>query len=103
LAQSALGAPAAPLAVFQADGIKIGEVLTDQAVVWTRLTRQADLARRGVPFVKIAQPKSARESHSEGQIPAGARIEDMQDAVPGAPGEVRVVWGPDVSGGLGTG
>lgn len=92
----ALGA--AEPAVYQADGIKIGEVLATEATVWTRLTRQADLNRRGIPFVEVDTRRGIQEGIADGQIPAGVKLEDMQDAVPGAAGQVRVTWSPEPAG-----
>ena len=51
---SLLGAllPAAALAaVFQGNGIKIGEVTADSAIIWTRLTVAPEANWSGTPFV----------------------------------------------------
>jgi alkaline phosphatase D len=47
-----LMAPAAFAAVHQGNGIKIGEVTADSAVIWTRLTTAPDANWTGVPFVE---------------------------------------------------
>ncbi|HVU35177.1 MAG TPA: alkaline phosphatase D family protein [Opitutaceae bacterium] len=92
LAGAVVGARAA---VFQADGIKIAEVTPRTAVVWVRLTAHPDRNLHGTPFVEV---DNHRGIHGEidplSQIPPGRKLEDMEDAVPGAPGRVRVSWSP---------
>lgn len=85
---------AAP-AVHQADGIKIGEVLATEATVWTRLTRTAGLNRGGRPFTTVDKHRAIHEGIADGQMPADVALADMQDAVPGAAGEVRVTCSPE--------
>ena len=70
-------------------GVKLGEVTDRSAVVWTRLTATPDRNRDG-----LAWPDGAQE------VPEGRRLAEMVDAVPGAPGEVRVQWWPAGSIGL---
>ena len=41
----------APAAVFQGNGIKIGEVTSDSAVIWTRLTAAAEANWSGAPWL----------------------------------------------------
>lgn len=94
----ALALSAAEPAVFQADGIKIGEVGTASATVWTRLTRAPEMNRQGTPFAEIDTHKAIHEGKADGQIPAGRELADMQDAVPGAAGEVRVSWAQEKGG-----
>src|SRR5688572_33440683 len=38
-------------AVYQGNGIKIGEVTADSAVIWTRLTSNPDANWTGTPFI----------------------------------------------------
>ncbi|MBX3739306.1 MAG: alkaline phosphatase D family protein [Candidatus Didemnitutus sp.] len=82
-------------AVYQANGIKIGEVTQSQAVVWTRLTEAADARRDGTPFVEVAKHKGIHDAVAGGQIPPGKTLAEMQYAVPGAAGSVRVQWWPE--------
>ena len=42
---------AAPAAVFQGNGIKIGEVTAESAVIWTRLTVAAEANWSGTPWL----------------------------------------------------
>jgi alkaline phosphatase D len=44
-------ATAVSAAVFQGNGIKIGEVSADSAVIWTRLTTTAEASWNGTPFL----------------------------------------------------
>jgi alkaline phosphatase D len=69
---------------FFANGIKIGEVTKDSALIWTRLTRHATAHVDGVKFRKT--PKHAP------QIPIGKSLTDMEGAVPGITGSVRISW-----------
>lgn len=80
---------AAPQGPFFADGIKVGEATSDSARVWVRLTRDAEANHDGVPF---PQRKPA-----EPQLPEGRRLDEMEGAVPGAAGQVRVRYWPDGS------
>jgi alkaline phosphatase D len=69
--------------VYMADGIKIGEVRQDSAIVWTRLTKNAELNAHGLAW----GPKDEA-------VPAGHILADMEGSVPGIAGEVRVVYWP---------
>ena len=69
--------------VYMADGIRIGEVTQDAAVVWTRLTRNPERNVNGLAF-----------NEERTTVPAGRTLEDMEGSVAGRGGEVRVVWWP---------
>jgi len=69
--------------VYMADGIKIGEVRQDSAIVWTRLTKHEERNVQGVAFGK-----------TDDAVPAGRTLEEMEGSVPGIAGEVRVVCWP---------
>jgi alkaline phosphatase D len=79
-------------AVHLANGIKIGEVRSTSAIVWTRVTRDATRNEDGPTFIRT--PGRRRDFTLAEQMPEGATLEQMQFAVPGAPGEVRVVYSP---------
>jgi len=66
---------------YFADGIKIGEVDADSAIVWARLTAEPERNLDGIPFGK-----------EDSAPPEGKALSDMRYSVPGAPGEVRVCW-----------
>ena len=70
--------------VYQANGIKIGEVTQDSAIVWTRLTRNPSANTNGEKF-----PKVSKEAV---QIPRGKKLGDMEGAVPGTKGKVKITW-----------
>lgn len=72
----------------QANGIKIGEVDAESAVVWARATRDPAPVAEG--------PELAREPGAAGGDPlaAGVSLDEVRHAVPGAPGELRVVYWP---------
>jgi len=82
-------------AVYQATGIKIGEVTQTHALVWTRLTQEPDARRNGTPFTEVPKHKGIHDAVAGGQIPPGKTLAEMQYAVPGAPGAVRVRWWPE--------
>ena len=67
--------------LFMANGIKIGEVTRDSAIVWTRLTRHKERNTAGRAFVG-----------KEDAVPAGFTLDDMEGSVPGTAGEVRVIY-----------
>lgn len=64
------------------NGVKVGEVTGTSARIWVRLTREATARFDGLPFPERKQ--------NEPQLPDGAELDDMEGAVPGAPGAVRV-------------
>jgi len=74
--------------VFLASGVRVGEVGVDSAIVWTRTTaeplRRAGREISGWPVVTLAP---------------GTDVSSLEGAVPGAPGEVRVVLRPAVPAG----
>lgn len=71
-----------------ANGIKIGEVDQDSAIIWARLTRNPALHLDGAKFKEVGNhPVPASK-----QLPEGTVLSDMEGAVPGAPGKVRLTW-----------
>jgi alkaline phosphatase D len=74
--------------VHFANGIKIGEVDQDSAIIWTRLTRNPSLNFKGAGFLKTKKHVVPASK----QLPAGKTLDDMEGAVPGASGSVRLVW-----------
>jgi alkaline phosphatase D len=93
---------------FQATGFKVGEVTDTTAVIWTRPTRNAKPNRPDAPMVKLdlGEPdKSAvrdrqhvRDKHRKVLAivyPDGMTVADIRNAVPGAPGQVRVLYKKD--------
>jgi alkaline phosphatase D len=64
------------------NGVKVGEVTGTSARIWVRLTRESSARFDGLPFPERKQ--------GEPQLPEGAVLDDMEGAVPGAPGVVRV-------------
>lgn len=85
LAGAAAAQPAgdAADAVFLASGVRVGEVGATSAVVWTRTTaepqRRSGQEISGRPVVTLAR---------------GSDVSSLEGAVPGEPGEVRVVVRP---------
>lgn len=85
-------APAAE--VFQGNGIKIGEVSADAAVVWTRLTATPEANWNGAAFLEPELPpgEEAEDGNFDWrlQLPAGRSLRDMAGALEAAVGDVRV-------------
>lgn len=75
--------------VFQANGIKIGEVDQTSALIWTRLTLNEQANSAGAEFIR---PKKSGLPNTAEQLPKGKTLGDMQGAVPGAAGSVRISW-----------
>ncbi|NNE93409.1 MAG: hypothetical protein HKN23_17325, partial [Verrucomicrobiales bacterium] len=81
---------------FQACGIKIGEVSTNSAIIWTRLTKNAESNPASAPWFEIHFEKSGwveatdmkmiREPALGVRFDEGAKDEnDIAFAVPGMP------------------
>ena len=98
---AATGSTAEDEGPHQATGIKIGEVTTTSAIIWTRLTQSA--TRVGpdapVPEVKYKDADTGELREETGPratavpivtLPNGATVDTLEGAVPGAAGEVRV-------------
>jgi len=87
---------------YQATGIKICEVDSGSAIIWTRLTRNAQQAGadRPLPIVLYKHPKSGELMPQQGnsrpdwepvvRFPNGATVDTIRSAAPGTGGEVRV-------------
>ena len=78
--------PALKVSVYQGNGIKIGEVTQTSAIVWTRLTSAPDLNLGGIPW------PSTRRPDGNSLIPDGKTVADMEAAMPGTDGSVRLVY-----------
>jgi len=67
--------------VHMANGIKIGEVTSTSAIIWIRLTQNSERNLKGQSWPKVKSKKSKGQS-----------LGDMQDAVLGASGDIRITW-----------
>jgi alkaline phosphatase D len=80
--------------VHQGNGIKLGEVTADSAIVWTRLTAAPEANWGGARFVEPVVPAGQRAIEGRYdwrvQLPPGRALADMQGALPGVAGAVRV-------------
>ena len=74
-----------PGGVYFASGCKVGEVSQNRAIIWTRLTAEPERRWNGV--VPMPQMSPARVISESPAIPATA----WEGAVPGVPGQVRVL------------
>jgi alkaline phosphatase D len=73
-------------AAHQANGIKIGEVTSNTAIIWTRLTRAPERNTNGKPFPEN-NDKKRRSLPFE-------NLDSMEGAVPGENGSVRLRYWP---------
>lgn len=67
--------------LYLANGIKIGEVAHNSAIIWTRITKFEKMNINGIPFPKPP------ERHDNGEL---GNLDDMEGSVPGRIGELRV-------------
>lgn len=72
-----------PSGPYMANGIKIGEVDQDSAIVWVRLTQHESYRLDGATWDK-----------DDEAVPEGKTIGDMQYSAVGAEGEARVTYWP---------
>lgn len=77
-----------------ANGIKVGEVDTDSAIVWTRLTEQPERNIEGLEFTKPAGVKKNKKKFPPSAQPAYTDLSIMQGSVIGTEGEIRVSYWP---------
>lgn len=82
---NATGQDAGP--IHQANGIKIGEVTAESAIVWTRLTQHPERNLDGKPFPKNNDRQRRSLPYDD--------LTAMEGAVPGATGEIRLRYWPE--------
>lgn len=70
---------------WQATGTRVGEVSTDSAIVWTRLTKHPQRNNDGVVFPK----KVDRKNFTPTDVP----VADIEGACPATAGRVRLLYG----------
>ncbi len=111
-------ATAAFASIHQGNGIKIGEVSADSAVIWTRLTAAPEANWTGGAFLPPSVPENnlppaakkagiseenrqraiSLVAHPNSQLPPGHTLAQMLGALPGAAGSVRVTVRADNGG-----
>jgi len=83
---------------FQATGLKVGEVTSSTAIIWTRLTLRPERNAADLPMVEIryATNTGDRRKRAVEKIiyPSNVTASDIRDAAPGTAGEVRVLYRP---------
>lgn len=83
-------------ATYFGNGLKIGEVDQDSAIIWTRLSRDPEFNMQGHMFVEYEVGKDERGRPQNGsRYPEGASLNDMAFSLPGAAGEVRLTYWPE--------
>ena len=79
--------------VYQGNGIKIGAVTSNSAIVWTRLTEKPERNRSGIEFLDLPELRRPKEpTDGLSQLPAGSSLKDMDGSVMGVKGEVRLTY-----------
>lgn len=96
-------------APYQATGFKVGEVTSTEAIVWTRTTRSPERVGSASPMPEFLYRNPDTGELIEGpdslvptvgqwesvvNYPPNATIDTIEGAVPGAPGQVRVLFRP---------
>ncbi|MHC4694837.1 MAG: alkaline phosphatase D family protein [Planctomycetota bacterium] len=88
---------------YQATGIRIGEVTDNAAIVWTRLTANPERVGKEAPMPEVSyldsktgklteRRKGRPDSKPFVRFPEGSTINTIEGAVPGTPGEIRVLY-----------
>ena len=72
--------------VYMANGIKIGEVHSTSAIVWTRLTKYPERNINGMPFPKKSNKTRKSDNYDD--------LNKMEGSVAGAVGQVRFTYWP---------
>lgn len=87
------------------DGFRNGWADQHSAVIWTRLTRNAEMNRTGPQFLIPTTDASKLEKLTDKdqimkeQLPAGYALDQMEGACPGTTGQVKLSWFPKESPG----
>ena len=87
---------------YQATGFRVGEMTTNSAIVWTRLTAYETANSADAPMVEIVYGQNPdggrrRQPVQEVRYPDGSNVSTIQYAVPGTAGETRVLYRPEGS------
>ncbi|GIW94599.1 MAG: alkaline phosphatase [Pirellulaceae bacterium] len=69
---------------YQATGVRVGEMTSHSAIVWTRLTGQPQRNQQGILF-----DRRNRSAPNAAQVP----IDEIEGACPAAAGRVRLLYG----------
>ena len=67
-------------------GFRVGEVTQNSAIVWTRITKNAERNWNGFREPRKREPKQKR------YVPSAVRVEDREGAMPGASGQLRALY-----------
>lgn len=80
---------------YQATGFKVGEMTPRSAIVWTRLTTSNTANAADAPMVDITYEEGrGRRAVKEVVYPDGSSVSTIRYAVPGSPGQTRVLYRP---------
>ena len=95
-----LGLTTALQATYFGNGMKIGEVDQDSAIIWTRLTATAEFNMQGHMWIEFEVPEeekswSGSKKELGSRMPEGATLDDMAFSLSGKAGQVRLIYWPD--------
>ncbi len=82
-------------ATYFGNGMKIGEVDQDSAIIWTRLTANAGFNMQGHMWIEYEVPPERNRKEYASRMPEGATLNDMAFSMPGIEGEVRLIYWPN--------
>ena len=87
-------------ATYFGNGMKIGEVDQNSAIIWTRLTANAEFNMQGHMWIEFEVPEeekswSGTKKEMGSRMPEGATLDDMAFSLSGKAGEVRLIYWPD--------
>lgn len=83
-------------ATYFTNGLKIGEVDQNSAIIWTRLSKDPEFNMQGHMFIEYEIPSEKKNGKPDygSKYPEGATLEDMAFSLPGSEGEVRLTYWP---------
>jgi len=80
-----------------ANGIKIGDVTSESAIVWVRLTQYPDRNKTGIAFPDVGVLRPEKMNKSTEELTGGFRLSEMEGGVPGTEGWVRILFWPETA------
>jgi len=98
-----LAIPVQAEAPYLGNGIKSGEPTQTTITIWTRLTTRPDISGEGVPWPDVSPVRDGDDyTFPTPVLPEGHTLAEMEWALPGAPGEVRLNYWPESASNMST-
>ncbi len=89
LAAILIGDAGVARAAHMSMGFRTGEVTQNSAIVWTRITKDAERNWQGFRDPKKREPRVAE------YVASPVKVDDREGAAPGAAGQVRLIYSPN--------